>query len=131
MTKAQLKNRIAVANKEKKADLVIRHASIVNVFTKTLTTGDVAVCDDVIVGIGDYEGIQEVDARGKFLAPGLIDAHVHIESAMVSVSGFAQAVAPCGTTQVVADPHEIANVLGGAGIEYMLSAAEARVLIAA
>ncbi|MDS8902160.1 adenine deaminase, partial [Streptococcus pneumoniae] len=77
MKKAQLKNRIDVANKRKKADLVIRHASIVNVFTKTLTTGDVAISDGIIVGIGNYEGNDEIDATGKFIAPGLIDAHVH------------------------------------------------------
>ncbi|OED31985.1 adenine deaminase [Planococcus maritimus] len=128
MTKAQLKNRIATANKENKADLVIRHASIVNVFTKTLTTGDVAVCDGVIVGIGDYEGIQEVDARGKFLAPGLIDAHVHIESSMVTPQQFSQIVLPHGVTTVITDPHEIANVSGVAGLEFMLKDAESALL---
>ena len=124
MKKAQLKNRIDVSNKRKKADLVIRHASIVNVFTKTLTTGDVAISDGVIVGIGDYEGIEEIDATGKFIAPGLIDAHVHIESSMVTPQQFSQVVLPHGVTTVITDPHEIANVSGTAGLEFMLKDAE-------
>ncbi len=128
MTKAQLKNRIATANKENKADLVIRHASIVNVFTKTLTTGDVAVCDGVIVGIGEYEGIEEIDAKGKFIAPGLIDAHVHIESSMVTPQQFSQIVLPHGVTTVITDPHEIANVSGVAGLEFMLKDAASALL---
>lgn len=128
MTKAQLKNRIDVANKQRKADLVIRNASIVNVFTKTLTTGDVAVSDGMIVGIGDYKGVKEIDATGKFLAPGLIDAHVHIESSMVTPQQFSQVVLPHGVTTVIADPHEIANVSGTNGLEFMLKDAEATLL---
>lgn len=128
MKKAQLKNRIDVSNKRKKADLVIRHASIVNVFTKTLTTGDVAINDGVIVGIGDYEGIEEIDATGKFIAPGLIDAHVHIESSMVTPQQFSQVVLPHGVTTVITDPHEIANVSGTAGLEFMLKDAEQAML---
>lgn len=128
MKKAQLKNRIAAANKRKKADLVIRHASIVNVFMKTLTTGDVAISDGVIVGIGDYEGIEEIDASGKFIAPGLIDAHVHIESSMVTPQQFSQVVLPHGVTTVITDPHEIANVSGTAGLEFMLKDAEQAML---
>ncbi len=128
MKKAQLKNRIAAANKEKKADLVIRHASIVNVFTKTLTTGDVAISDGVIVGIGDYEGTEEIDATGKFIAPGLIDAHVHIESSMVTPQQFSQVVLPHGVTTVITDPHEIANVSGTTGLEFMLKDAEQAML---
>lgn len=128
MKKAQLKNRIAVANKQKKADLVIRHASIVNVFTKSLTAGDVAISDGVIVGIGDYEGVKEIDASGKFIAPGLIDAHVHIESSMVTPQQFSQIVLPHGVTTVITDPHEIANVSGTAGLEFMLKDAESALL---
>nr|WP_251047441.1 adenine deaminase [Planococcus sp. ISL-110] len=108
--------------------MVIRHASIVNVFTKSLTTGDVAISDGVIVGIGDYEGIQEIDATGKFIAPGLIDAHVHIESSMVTPQQFSQAVLPHGVTTVITDPHEIANVSGTAGLEYMMKDAESTLL---
>lgn len=128
MKKAQLKNRIDVANKRKKADLVIRHASIVNVFTKTLTTGDVAISDGIIVGIGNYEGNDEIDATGKFIAPGLIDAHVHIESSMVTPQQFSRVVLPHGVTTVITDPHEIANVSGTAGLEFMLKDATSALL---
>ncbi|WP_211653373.1 adenine deaminase [Planococcus alpniumensis] len=128
MKKAQLKNRIDVANKRKKADLVIRHASIVNVYTKSLTAGDVAITDGVFVGIGDYEGVQEIDATGKFIAPGLIDAHVHIESSMVTPQQFSQVVLPHGVTTIITDPHEIANVSGTAGLEFMLKDAEQAML---
>lgn len=128
MNKETLKMRIDAANKKTKADLVIRHASIVNVFTKSLTTGDVAISDGVIVGIGDYEGIQEIDATGKFIAPGLIDAHVHIESSMVTPQQFSQVVLPHGVTTVITDPHEIANVSGTAGLEFMLKDSESTLL---
>lgn len=128
MNKAQLKKRIDAANKQQKADLVIRNASIVNVFTKSLTTGDVAIADGMIVGIGNYEGAVEIDAAGKFIAPGLIDAHVHIESSMVTPRQFSQVVLPHGVTTVVTDPHEIANVSGIAGIEFMLKDAESTLL---
>lgn len=128
MKKAQLKNRIDAANKQKKADLVIRNASIVNVFTKSLTSGDVAISDGMIVGIGEYEGIREIDASGKFIAPGLIDAHVHIESSMVTPQQFSQVVLPHGVTTVITDPHEIANVSGTAGLEFMLKDSESTLL---
>lgn len=128
MNKEKLKKRIDAANKQTKVDLVIRHASIVNVFTKSLTTGDVAISDGVIVGIGEYEGIQEIEATGKFIAPGLIDAHVHIESSMVTPQQFSQVVLPHGVTTVITDPHEIANVSGTAGLEFMLKDSEASLL---
>ncbi|MDQ0428734.1 adenine deaminase [Planomicrobium stackebrandtii] len=128
MNKEKLKKRIDAANKQTKVDLVIRHASIVNVFTKNLTMGDVAISDGVIVGIGEYEGIQEIDATGKFVAPGLIDAHVHIESSMVTPQQFSQVVLPHGVTTVITDPHEIANVSGTAGLEFMLKDSEASLL---
>ncbi|EGA90628.1 adenine deaminase [Planococcus donghaensis MPA1U2] len=128
MNKTQLKNRIDAANNKRKADLVIRNASIVNVFTKTLTTGDIAISDGIIIGIGHYEGIYEIDASGKYIAPGLIDAHVHIESSMVTPQQFAQVVLPHGVTTVVTDPHEIANVSGTAGLEFMLKDAESTLL---
>lgn len=128
MNKIQLKHRIETANKKRKADLVIRHASIVNVFTKTLTTGDVAISDGVIVGIGEYTGHEEIDATGMFIAPGLIDAHVHIESSMVTPQQFSKVVLPHGVTTVITDPHEIANVSGTAGLEFMLKDAESTLL---
>ena len=120
MNKQQLTARIKAANKTKKADMVIRNARIVNVFTKGLSSGDVAIVDGVIVGIGDYEGTVEIDAAGRFLSPGLIDAHVHIESSMVTPHQFSQVVLPHGVTTVITDPHEIANVRGAAGIDFML-----------
>src|SRR5690606_36612196 len=128
VNKKLLKSRIDAANKQQKADLVIRNASIVNVFTKSLTTGNVAISGNTIVGIGDYEGFQEIDAAGKFIAPGLIDAHVHIESSMVTPQEFSKIVLPHGVTTVITDPHEIANVSGTAGLDFMLKDAESTLL---
>ncbi|MBV7273934.1 adenine deaminase [Clostridiaceae bacterium UIB06] len=113
--------RINVAMKKEKADLVIKDANIVNVFTKEIVKGDIAICKDQIVGIGNYSGINEIDAKGKYVCPGLIDSHVHIESTMVTPSEFAKAVLPHGTTTIIADPHEIANVCGTNGIHFMLN----------
>ena len=125
MNREQLKSRIFAASKQADADLVIRNAKIVNVFTKELTQGDIAVTDGVIVGIGDYRGRQEIDAEGRYICPGLIDAHVHIESSMVTPSQFSEVVLPHGVTTVITDPHEIANVCGSAGIDFMLADSEA------
>jgi adenine deaminase len=124
MNKHQLKTRIRAANKSERADLVIRNASIVNVFTKEIMHGDIAITDGVIVGIGSYEGNTEIDAAGRYVCPGLIDAHVHIESSMVTPHQFSQVVLPHGVTTVIADPHEIASVCGVKGIQYMLDASE-------
>ncbi len=122
ITKADLRRRIDVAMGRKRADLVFRNARIVNVFSHEIIEGSLAVDNGVVIGIGAYEGEQEVDARGGYLIPGLIDAHVHIESSLTSPAQFAKAVLPRGTTAVIADPHEIANVCGVGGIEYMLQA---------
>jgi adenine deaminase len=108
----------------KKADLVIKHARIVDVFSHSVIDGTLAVSDGRIVGIGAYEGEQEIDARHRYILPGLIDAHVHIESAMTSPEHFARAILPRGTTTVIADPHEISNVCGLDGIDYMLKSSE-------
>ena len=113
--------RINIAMSKEKADLVIKNANIINVFTKEIVRGDIAICSDQIVGIGNYRGVQEIDAKGKFVCPGLIDSHVHIESTMVTPSEFAKAVIPHGTTTIIADPHEIANVCGINGISFMLN----------
>lgn len=118
------RKRINVAMKIKKADLVIKNANIVNVFTKEIIKGDIAICKDQIVGIGDYCGEIEIDAEGKFVCPGLIDSHVHIESSMVTPGEFAKVILPQGTTTVIADPHEIANVCGINGINFMLNEAK-------
>ena len=104
---------------EGKNTLVIKNANVVNVFTDEIVRADVAVYGDVIIGVGSYSGENEIDAGGAYLAPGFIDAHVHIESSMVIPSSFKKVIMPHGTTTVIADPHEIANVAGAAGIRAM------------
>lgn len=104
---------------EGKNTLVIKNANVVNVFTNEIVRADVAVYEDVIIGVGSYSGENEIDAGGAYLAPGFIDAHVHIESSMVIPSSFMKVIMPHGTTTVIADPHEIANVAGAAGIRAM------------
>lgn len=111
---------IHVANGRQKADLVLKNANIINVFTENIEVGDVAVVDGMIAGIGTYEGVVEKDMTGKYLCPGFIDGHIHLESSMVAPTEFEKAVLPHGTTAVVTDPHEIANVAGCEGIEFML-----------
>jgi len=110
------------------ADLLLRHARVVDLYNHEIIEADVAIVGDRIAGLtttsGAYRGQETHDLKGAYLAPGLIDGHVHIESAMVSVPEFARAVVPRGTTTIVADPHEIANVLGMSGIRYMLQAAK-------
>ena len=115
---------IDVAAGREKADLVLKNATYVNVFSGELETKDIAVAEGLIVGLGDYEGHTEVDMTGKIVCPGFIDAHIHLESSLVSPSEFARAVIPHGTTTVITDPHEITNVMGTDGIDYMLAATE-------
>ncbi len=111
---------IEVARGRKPCDLVLKGAQLVNVLSGEIYPADVAIFGGLVVGIGDYRGKEEIDLSGKFLSPGFIDGHVHIESSMVEVREFARAVVPRGTTSVVIDPHEIANVFGLEGIQYML-----------
>ena len=106
------------------ADLVLKNATYVNVFSNELCHADIAVAEGLIVGMGTYSGIQEVDCTGKIVLPGFLDAHIHLESSLVSPREFVKAVLPHGTTTVITDPHEIANVMGTDGIEYMLQATE-------
>ena len=120
----QIKEMILAARGDLAPDLVLKNANVVNVFTKEIEPGDVAIKDGYIVGIGAYDGAEEIDIGGKIICPGLIDGHIHIESSMISPSEFAKAVAPHGTTAVIADPHEIANVAGEDGIRFMLEASE-------
>ena len=115
---------IDVAAGRTPADLVLKNATYVNVFSNELCHGDIAVAEGLIVGMGEYSGHTEVDVGGKIVLPGFIDAHIHLESSLVSPKEFAKAVLPHGTTTVVTDPHEIANVMGTDGIEYMLQATE-------
>jgi len=111
---------IRVARGDEPADTLLKNCKIINVFTSEIIEANLAIVHSRIVGLGDYEAHQTVDLEGRYVAPGLIDSHVHIESAMVPPPEFARAVMPRGTTTVVTDPHEIANVLGLEGIRYML-----------
>ena len=115
---------IDVAAGRQKADLVLKNATYVNVFSGQLETEDIAVAEGLIVGLGEYAGLQEVDMSGKVVCPGFIDAHIHLESSLVSPAEFVRAVVPHGTTTVITDPHEITNVMGTDGIDYMLEATE-------
>ena len=115
---------IAAAAGREPADLVLKNATFVNVFSNELSTMDIAVAEGLIVGMGSYQGRSEVDCTGKIVLPGFLDAHIHLESSLVNPTEFVKAVLPHGTTTVVTDPHEIANVMGTDGIEYMLQATE-------
>jgi adenine deaminase len=115
---------IRVAKGEVPCDLVLKGGNIVNVLSGEIYPGDVGIFDGLVVGIGTYHGRQEIDVQGKHVCPGFIDGHVHIESSMVEVREFAKAVVPAGTTSVVIDPHEIANVFGLEGIQYMLKSSK-------
>ncbi len=119
-----LKRKIAIASGREKAELVFKNARVINVFTNEILPADLAVEDGIILAVGSYEGLEEIDLQGKYICPSLFDGHVHIESAMVSPSQFAKVVLPHGVTTVIADPHEIANVKGLDGIDYMLEATE-------
>ncbi|MEY8386836.1 adenine deaminase [Oscillospiraceae bacterium 38-13] len=116
------KHVIDVAAGREPADLVLKNASYMNVFTGDISTADIAVTEGLIAGIGSYFGKSERNCAGKIVLPGLMDAHIHLESSLVAPAEFAKAVLPHGTTTVVTDPHEIANVMGTNGIEYMLQA---------
>ncbi len=117
-----LNHRIAVARGRIKADLVLKGGSVVNVFSGEIHRTDVAVAAGKIAGLGSYDGRKTIDVSSRYLLPGFIDSHVHIESSMLTPAEFSRAALPHGTTAVVADPHEIANVLGEKGIRYMLDA---------
>jgi len=120
---ASLKERIRIASGEGVADLLIKNGRVVDVFSGQIEKKDVAIFGGVIVGFGNYRARETIDVKGDFLCPGLIDGHVHIESSMLTVPEFARAVLPNGTTSVVIDPHEIANVLGEEGIRFMAESA--------
>lgn len=120
LKKESMKKRISVAAKREPADLVIKNGKIIDVFNLTIFEADIAIADGVIVGIGQYEGKEVIDATDRYVSPGFIDGHVHIESAMVTPAEFAKVVLPHGVTTVIADPHEIGNVSGAEGIQYMI-----------
>jgi len=121
---ASLEERIRVASGEGTTDLLIKNGRVVNVFSAQIERKDVAIFRGRIVGFGDYQAKKIVDVKGDFLCPGLIDGHVHIESSMVTIPQFARAVVPNGTTSVIIDPHEIANVMGLRGIRFMAESAK-------
>lgn len=118
----ELEKRIALARGEGRADLLLRNCRVVNVFSGEVEKTSIAVAGGIILGLGDYRARKVIDCRGAYCAPGFTDSHVHIESSMVTVPEYARAVVPRGTTTVVIDPHEIANVFGVSGIQYMLNA---------
>ncbi len=122
MDKSRIRDFLEVSRKNKKADLVIKNGRIVDVYQKITLEGNLAVHNGKIVGIGDYEGIQEIDAKGCYIAPGLMDSHIHLESTYLSVEEASKMLVAKGTTTIIADPHEIVNVCGCAGMDYMIEA---------
>lgn len=115
---------IAVAAGREKADLVLKNAKYLNVFSNEFLCGDIAVANGLIAGVGKYDSKTEIDVSGKLVLPGFIDAHIHLESSMVTPAEFAKAVVAHGTTTVITDPHEITNVMGIDGVEYMIQASQ-------
>ncbi|MDR2468511.1 MAG: adenine deaminase [Spirochaetaceae bacterium] len=124
MTKANLKKLIDVASGRIQADLVLKGGTIADVYSGNFVTGDLALCDDRIAGIGSYKGAHEIDVRGLFVLPGFIDSHMHIESTHLCPEELGRLLVPMGTTMIVSDPHEIVNIAGLTGLEYMFKAAE-------
>ena len=119
-----LKSVITASRGDAPAELLLTNANIVNVFSGRVVNGSIAVKNGYIIGFGDYDSDRILDLKGRYVSPGFIDSHVHIESSMACITEFARTVVSCGTTTVVADPHEIANVLGARGIDYMLQSAK-------
>lgn len=119
-----LEKYISAAAGRTKADIVLKNAKYVNVFNGKIESGDIAICGDRVVGTGSYEGVKEIDVSGMYVLPGYIDGHVHIESSQLSPEEFASLIVPRGTTTIIADPHEITNVCGMAGVEYIAKASE-------
>lgn len=124
MTLELMKSLIKAAKGETRCDLVLKNAQVVDVFSGKLRKTDVGIRKGYIVGLGDYSGHQEMDLTGKFISPSLIDAHVHIESTLSTCKEFARVSCPHGVTTVIADPHEIANVMGVEGIQYMIDSSK-------
>ncbi|KPK03788.1 MAG: adenosine deaminase, partial [Anaerolineae bacterium SG8_19] len=120
-----LEQTLRVARGDAPADLALRNGSLINVYTGEIYVTDVIIADDEIIALGPgYQAREEIDLAKRYIAPGFINAHVHIESSMINPPQFARAVVPLGTTSVISDPHEIANVCGLAGIRYMLDVTE-------
>src|SRR3954470_23885909 len=117
---ADLVRRLAVARGDEPADLVVRGGTVLSVFTREWLETDLAIADWCVSGLGHYDGIEEIDGSGRYVVPGFIDAHMHLESPKLLPDEFARLVLPLGTTAVVADPHELANVLGTDGVHWLL-----------
>lgn len=124
MEKRDFKKLIEVSSGRAKADVVIKNCKVVNVFSGRIVEGDIAICDDKIAGVGEYEGLTEIDAGGRYAAPGFIDSHIHIESSYLSPEELGRLLVPHGGTTIIADPHEIVNVCGIKGLDYMMEAAK-------
>ncbi len=116
-----LKKEIDISLNKTKVDLLVKNAKLINTFSGDIYKTDIAIHNGKIVGFGNYSAKNIIDLKGMYVSPGFIDGHVHIESSMVKIPEFAKVVLPCGTTTVIIDPHEIANILGIEGIKYMLS----------
>lgn len=128
MEKSELKKLIEVASGRVLADVVIKNCKVVDVYNAEIIEGDIALSGGKIAGIGSYEGVEEIDAGGRYAAPGFIDSHIHIESAYVTPEEIGRLLVPHGATTIIADPHEIVNVCGITGMNYMLEAAKETVL---
>ncbi|SMB79653.1 Adenine deaminase [Desulfonispora thiosulfatigenes DSM 11270] len=124
MEKKQLKKLIDIAAGRITADLVIKNAKVVDVYNASIIEGDIALCDGLIAGVGKYEGCNEIDAKGCYAAPGFIDSHIHVESSYLSPEELGRLIIPHGTTTIIADPHEITNVCGLKGLNYMMEASK-------
>ncbi|HAH62915.1 MAG TPA: adenine deaminase, partial [Treponema sp.] len=120
-TRARL---LAAARGDEKADIVLKGGTVVDVFSSELVKTDVALCGSTIVGLGAYSGKTEIDCRGKYIAPGLIDAHMHMESSMLLPGELSKVLVRAGTTAIIADPHEAVNVSGTEALDYLLEATE-------
>jgi len=124
MEKRLLKKLIDIAAGRMPADLVIKNCKVVDVYSGTTTDGDIAICEDLIAGVGKYEGLRVIDGHGQYAAPGFIDSHIHVESSYVCPEELGRLIVPHGTTTIIADPHEITNVCGLDGLNYMIEASE-------
>lgn len=128
MTKQELKKLIDVAAGRVPADTVLKNCRVVDVYSGTIVSGDIALCDGKIAGVGSYEGVEVIDAQGRYAAPGFIDSHIHIESSYVTPEEISRLLVPHGASTIIADPHEIVNVCGIRGLDYMMEAAEGAAL---
>ncbi len=128
MNKELLKKLIDVAAGRVPADIVIKNCKVVDVYNASVIEGDIALCEGLIAGVGQYEGLREIDANGLYAAPGFIDGHLHVESSYLSPEELGRLIVPHGTTTIISDPHEITNVCGLSGLEYMIEASKGTAL---